>query len=86
MKKAKLLEAIRNNPANVRFNDFCKALEAVGFMLDRQRGSHRVYKHPRLMGTMVIQPRSDGHAKPYQVRQFLAVVERHNLELEVMEP
>ncbi|OGR88296.1 MAG: hypothetical protein A3J74_10950 [Elusimicrobia bacterium RIFCSPHIGHO2_02_FULL_57_9] len=62
--KDKFLAALRNNPRNIKFNDFCKTLKSVGFLFDRQKGSHRIYKHPKLMETMVIQPRHDGHAKP----------------------
>lgn len=79
MGKGKLLAEVRDNPRNIKFSDFCKAMESVGFVLDRQKGSHRVYKHPEAMETMVVQPRKDGHAKSYQVRQFLDVVEKYRM-------
>ena len=82
--KDRLLQTIRRNPRNTRFGDFCKAMEAVGFILDRQKGSHKVYEHHGTKETMVVQPRKDGHAKPYQVRQFVALVDLQHLE--VIEP
>lgn len=54
-------------------------MEFAGFELDRQKGSHKVYKHPIAKELMVVQPRKDGNAKPYQVRQFLDAVEKNKL-------
>jgi len=50
-----------------------------GFRLDRIIGSHHIYVHPRIPELMNIQD-VKGKANPYQVRQFLAIVERHNLK------
>jgi len=40
---------------------------------------NRFYVHPRIPELMNIQY-VKGKAKPYQVKQFLAIVERHNLK------
>jgi predicted RNA binding protein YcfA (HicA-like mRNA interferase family) len=45
------------------------------------RGSHHVFSHPDIPELINIQE-VDGQAKPYQVRQFLKLVERHDLQLE----
>lgn len=75
MKKQKRLEAIKNNPSGVRFDDFSSAIVAAGFTFSRQKGSHRVYTNERSQQTLIIQPGTNGMAKPYQVKQFLAMLE-----------
>ena len=54
--------------------------EAFGFELHRSEGSHRIYKHERVPGLLNLQDRK-GEAKPYQVRQFLKMVEAYGLQL-----
>ncbi|MEM6283392.1 MAG: type II toxin-antitoxin system HicA family toxin [Chloroflexota bacterium] len=39
----KLLEKLRNNPKNVRFEDLQKLLESFGFVLKRSSGSHHSF-------------------------------------------
>ncbi|MEX0878299.1 MAG: type II toxin-antitoxin system HicA family toxin [Thermoanaerobaculia bacterium] len=56
-------------------------LEAMDFVLARTSGSHHVFVHPRLAELINLQD-VGGEAKPYQVRQFLRLVERYNLRLE----
>ena len=55
-------------------------IEAFGFRLARVRGSHHVFDHPDVLEAVNIQNRK-GKAKPYQVRQYLELVEQYNLEL-----
>lgn len=50
-------------------------------MLDRTKGSHHVYVQPDIGKLLSIQPRKDGKAKPYQLRQFLKLVEEFDLQL-----
>lgn len=84
-KKEKLLQRVQNNPNNVRFGDFCTLLEYFDFVLQRTRGSHHLYQHPDLDEVMNIQPKKDGKAKGYQVRQFLKLVKEHDLKLDAPE-
>jgi hypothetical protein len=63
---------------NVRYRDFCRLVEAFGFRLERTRGSHHIYRHEHMPIRLNLQDRN-GEAKPYQVRQLLAVVEEYNL-------
>ena len=80
VKKQKLYQRLVNNPKNVRFSDLISVVEAFGFVLDRVRGSHRVYKHEAVASSfLVLQPDKNGQAKPYQVKQFLSLVETYNL-------
>lgn len=74
VKKRKLLERILSNPHNVRFSDFCRAMESTGFCFHRQKGSHRIYFHDAAKKRLVVQP-DKGMAKGYQVKQFVALLE-----------
>ena len=80
-KKQKLLQKILNNSKNVSFRDMENLIEAFGFALSRINGSHHVFVHPDISELVNIQ-NVQGKAKPYQVRQFLELVEIHNLTLE----
>lgn len=63
---------------NVRVGDVQRLLEACGFELDRVTGSHHIYVHPESPATLSLQD-VKGEAKPYQIRQFLHLVERYDL-------
>jgi predicted RNA binding protein YcfA (HicA-like mRNA interferase family) len=62
----------------VPFRDLTHLLEAVGFGLVRQRGSHQVYKHPAVAGALVLQP-AGPEAKKYQIRQALDLLVSNRL-------
>ncbi len=79
-----LARCARGDVANVAFRDLQRLLEALGFVLDRQRGDHYLYRHPAVRQRVNIQ-RQGAQAKPYQVRQVLELVERYGLELEERE-
>lgn len=66
---------------NVRFQDFIDLLEGFGFELARVEGSHHIYVHPSVPDRLNIQA-VRGEAKPYQIRQFLKLVESYDLRLE----
>ncbi len=51
---------------------------AGSFELDRVTGSHHIYAHPDLAVNLNLQD-VGGDAKPYQVRQFLRLLERYDL-------
>jgi predicted RNA binding protein YcfA (HicA-like mRNA interferase family) len=71
------LDRIRDGNT-VLFRDLIHLLEAVGFRLVRQRGSHQVYKHPRIAGAIVLQPLGS-EAKKYQARQALDLLVSNRL-------
>lgn len=81
MNKQKLLEKILAGSRNVRFADFVGLVEAFGFELARTRGSHHIYQHPAIIEILNLQE-VNGQAKPYQMRQFLQLVEKYDLKLE----
>ncbi len=55
--------------------------QAFGFELSRTDGSHHIFTRAGIPELVNLQ-NVHGEAKPYQVRQFLRLVERHNLLLE----
>ncbi len=63
------------------FREARSLAEAFGFRLVRVQGSHHVFNHPGIPGLLNLQE-AGGDAKPYQLRQFLRLVERYNLQLE----
>jgi len=66
---------------NVSFSDMVSLVEGFGFQLHRTTGSHHIFTHPGIPELMNLQDVA-GEAKPYQIRQFLRLVERYNLGLE----
>ena len=56
-------------------------VEGFGSRLDRVSGSHHIFIHPAIPELVNLQE-VRGEAKPYQIRQFLRLVERYNLRLE----
>ncbi len=82
MDPSKLLQRIaRGSLANVRFSDMRRLVEAFGFQLLRTQGSHHIFGRPGIEELVNLQD-VGGDAKPYQVRQFLRLVERYGLKLE----
>lgn len=80
MKKRKILEKVLAGSKNIRFNEMITLVEAFGFRLSRTSGSHHIFIHPEVREMVNLQE-VNGKAKPYQIQQFLQLVERYNLEL-----
>lgn len=69
-KREKLWQKAINSPQNLTFDEFETLLRQTGWILSRQKGSHRLWCSPK--GKILpIQPRKDGKAKVYQVQQFI---------------
>ena len=81
MNKRKLLKKIRANNKNVKFNDFIIIVESFGFFQTRSEGSHFIYKNNEINEWINLQNRN-GEAKPYQIKQFLSLIEKYSLEME----
>jgi predicted RNA binding protein YcfA (HicA-like mRNA interferase family) len=81
-KPRKLYLKAMNNPRGLRFAEFTALIEAFGFVLDRQRGSHRIYAREDVREFVNVQPQRDGKAKAAQVESFLALVQQYGLSLE----
>jgi predicted RNA binding protein YcfA (HicA-like mRNA interferase family) len=74
-----LAKALAKNK-NLRFDELAALAEAFGFTLARTSGSHHIYTHKHVPEILNLQS-VNGKAKPYQVRQFLELVEMYNLSI-----
>jgi len=81
MNKRLLLRALLGGSKNVRFTDMVGLVEAFGFRLARISGSHHIFVHPSISELVNLQ-NVNGQAKPYQIRQFLKLIETYDLKLE----
>ena len=80
-KKQKLLKQALSGSKNMSFSDLMLLVEAFGFTLVRINGSHHIFTHSHIPDLVNLQ-NVKGKAKPYQIKQFLSLVEQHNLTLE----
>ncbi len=81
MNPRKTLQLILQGSRNIRFADFVGLVQAFGFRLARTRGSHHIFAR-RGIPELVNLQNVAGQAKPYQVDQFLKLVEQHGLTLQ----
>jgi predicted RNA binding protein YcfA (HicA-like mRNA interferase family) len=81
MNRRKILKKILDGSKNIRFSDMIHLAKGFGFSLDRVSGSHNIFIHPDVQELVNLQ-NVGGQAKPYQIRQFLKLVEKYNLALE----
>jgi hypothetical protein len=81
----KTLRAVMSGAAdaNIRFDDLCGLLEAIGFRR-RIRGDHHIFVRPGVAEILNLQPLG-AKAKPYQVKQTRKLVEKYRFE-EIDEP
>jgi predicted RNA binding protein YcfA (HicA-like mRNA interferase family) len=79
--KRKILQKILAGSKNIRFSDMIDLVEGFGFRLSRTDGSHHIFVHPDIPELVNLQE-VQGQTKPYQMRQFLKLIERHSLKLE----
>jgi hypothetical protein len=81
MRKEKAIAEIeewKSTPQNVRFERLCTIAEVFGFRFSRQQGSHKVYVKDGVEEILNFQ-NVNGKAKPYQVKQFIGILEKHKL-------
>ena len=81
MNRKKILQKILASSKNIRFSDMVNLVQGFGFTLSRTDGSHHIFTRPDIPELVNLQ-NIKGQAKPYQIRQFLKLVEKHNLKLE----
>lgn len=81
MKRRKLLQKIIGDSKNIRFTEMVNLVEGFSFKRIRTDGSHHIFSRPDIPELVNLQD-VKGQAKPYQIRQFLKLVEKHNLKLE----
>ena len=83
-KLALILDQVMSGRGVPSFSDFESLLLALGFRMDRQSGSHRIYSHPRLVRPFPVQP-AGRDAKRYQVRELRDIIVRHRLQIGIDE-
>ena len=81
MNNRKRLRKLIASPQNVRFGEMVTLVQAFGFRLLRTSASHHIFGRSGISEQLNLQD-VNGKAKPYQIRQFLNIVERYNLTLE----
>jgi predicted RNA binding protein YcfA (HicA-like mRNA interferase family) len=80
-KLKKILAKVLAGSKNIAFNDFVLLVEGFGFRLFRTSGSHHIFIHSKVKELVNLQ-NVKGQVKPYQIRQFMELVERYALNLE----
>jgi predicted RNA binding protein YcfA (HicA-like mRNA interferase family) len=79
--KALLDRLLGGTFTNVSFAEATRLIGALGFEELRVKGSHHVYGRPDIAEQLNLQDRS-GQAKPYQLRQLMALVRQYDLRIE----
>jgi hypothetical protein len=78
MDKKEAYKKIKNSSNNIRFKEICYIAELFGFIYRGGAGSHTVFKRNDISEKLNFQ-NDNGKAKPYQVRQFVKIIEKYNL-------
>ena len=79
-KLSKIVERIKNNPKDVRFDDACKIAEQLGFAANGGRGSHRSFSRKGEPVGLNFQNR-DGKIPAYQARQLREMIDKYEDDL-----
>jgi predicted RNA binding protein YcfA (HicA-like mRNA interferase family) len=77
----KILAKVLAGSRNIAFSDFVLLVEGFGFHLSRVSCSHHIFVHDSVKELVNLQD-VNGQVKPYQVKQFMQLIERYNLQLE----
>jgi hypothetical protein len=79
-KIGKLIESIRNNPKDVRFDDACKVAGWLGFRTQVGGGSHRSFSRTGEPTGLNFQD-NRGKIPAYQARQLITMIDKYEGEL-----
>lgn len=79
--RIKIYIKLKKSPTNATYSEICQLAEHAGFVFRKQKGSHKIYKHPSLKGTMNFQSdkKDKSKAKKYQVSQLIDFIDRYEL-------
>ncbi len=75
-KKEKLIEAIKNNPTNVKFEDLKKILETLGYKAINNGGSHYVFTKENSMSLTIPYKKP---VKVIYVKQVIKIIEEESM-------
>ena len=78
MDKKEIYSKLKANPKNIKFTEMCSYAKMFGFEFKGGKGSHRIFTKKGVREILNFQ-NVKGRAKPYQVRQFINIIERYNL-------
>lgn len=78
MDREEVYRELKGRVTNVRFEELCQAAELFGFKFKGGKGSHRIFVREGVKELLNFQD-VRGKAKPYQVRQFIKLIEKYNL-------
>ena len=76
-RRAKLFQALRSNPKDVRVADACRIAELLGFEEKGGKGRHRVFARSGEVTILNFQDRGDGKIPTYQARQLIAMLDKY---------
>lgn len=76
----KIIEKVLSgtSDANIRFSDLRKLILDLGFD-ERIKGDHHIYTKLGIVEIINIQPKKDGKAKPYQIKQIRNIILKYKL-------
>ena len=77
----KILRRLLDGAADqaIRFDELCALLRRLGFDERQRGGSHHIFFRLEVAEIINLQPRPDGTAKPYQVRQVRSIILKYQL-------
>jgi hypothetical protein len=75
--RQKLIQAIRDNPKDVRFDDACKVAKWLGYVESGGKGGHRAFAKPGDPEGLNFQSVKGGKIPAYQARQLIAAIDKH---------
>lgn len=78
MDREEVYRELKGRVTNVRFEELCQAAESFGFKFKGGKGGHRIFVREGVKELLNFQD-VRGKAKPYQVRQFIKLIEKYNL-------
>jgi len=78
MNRVEIYQKLKEQQKNVRFEELCRAAELFGFEFRGGKGSHRIFVKDGVREMLNFQE-VKGKAKPYQVKQFIKIIESYNL-------
>jgi predicted RNA binding protein YcfA (HicA-like mRNA interferase family) len=81
MKKDKIFQKLLSGSKNISFEELILIILSFGFIEVRSKGSHHIFKKAGIDELVNFQ-NVDGKGKPYQIKQFLSLVEKYDLQME----
>lgn len=75
-RRQKLVQSVRDNPKDVRFDTACAVAEVIGFLHKGGSGDHRTFARPNEPVLLNFQNRN-GRIKPYQAKQLVVMIDKY---------